>query len=66
MGAHGTVVTSEVRGVINDQIMVGLLEIYSSIGEEPFTECFQQERRWSTNVFRKITQTADGLKKGGF
>ena len=39
-GTQGTVVSSKVKEVITHQVMVALLELYSNIGGEPFTEDF--------------------------
>lgn len=57
---QGTVVSSKVKEVIIDQIVVGLLELYSNIGGEPFTEDFFNKKRCDqTDVFRKTAQTAE-------
>ena len=53
-------VSSKVKEVITHQVMVALLELYSNIGGEPFTEdFFNKERCGQTDVFRKTTQTAE-------
>lgn len=35
------------REVSRDEILVGLLELYSDVRGEPFIESFRQEKTWS-------------------
>lgn len=63
----GYTVDQWAREVSRDQILVGLLELYSSIGGEPFTESLDKERHGQIDVLQDHSdcRANDGLKKGG-